>query len=86
MDKHDEKDPGFACFTIQGGSLLNQNGVAASHQPHYLKWLRYYLDFCEKYTFEPANPKSLPNFIRKLKETRQNEKLREQAQAPPVPG
>ena len=70
-----------ASLVSQYRSLLNKNGVAPSHQPHYLKWLRYYLDFCEKYKFEPSNPKSLPNFIRKLKEKRQNEKLREQAQA-----
>lgn len=70
-----------ASLVSQYMSLLNKNGVAASRQTHYLKWLRYYLDFCEKYMFEPSNPKSSPDFIRKLKEKRQNEKLREQAQA-----
>ena len=22
---------------------------------HYVKWLRYYLDFCNKYKFDPSN-------------------------------
>jgi len=36
--------------------------------PHYRKWLRYYLDFCQKYGFRQSDTKSLPHFIKKLKE------------------
>ena len=32
----------------------------------YKKWLRYYLDFRQKYHFPPTQKHSLPRFIRKL--------------------
>ena len=32
----------------------------ALHGP-YQKWLRYYLDFCQKYQFPPRQEKSLPH-------------------------
>jgi hypothetical protein len=32
----------------------------------WLKWLRYYLDFCEKYGHAPEDSGSLPHFIAKL--------------------
>jgi len=32
-------------------ALLNQNGISDIHHNHYLKWLRFYLDFCDKYKF-----------------------------------
>jgi hypothetical protein len=38
---------------------------------HYLKWLRYYLDFGQRYRLSESNSQSLTNFIRKLKEKRQ---------------
>jgi hypothetical protein len=34
----------------------------------YLKWLRYYLDFCKKYHAPPKQAGSLPLFIQKLQE------------------
>lgn len=37
----------------------------------YKKWLRYYLDFCQKYHFSPAHTQSLTRFIQKLQEKRQ---------------
>jgi hypothetical protein len=46
---------------------------------HYLKWLRYYLDFCHKYGHSESNSQSLPNFIRKLKEKRQTDVQQKQA-------
>ena len=35
------------------------------------KWLRYYLDFCQKYRFAGDKFESLPNFLNKLKEQAQ---------------
>jgi hypothetical protein len=34
----------------------------------YRKWLRYYLDYCEKYHFSSRDQNSLPRFIGKLRD------------------
>ena len=47
--------------------------------PNYRKWLRYYLDFCQKYDFEPSDSNSLPHFIDILRQKRQSDVLRKQA-------
>jgi integron integrase len=44
-----------------------------------LKWLRYYLDFCQKYRFRESSTRSLPNFIGKLKERGQTDIQQKQA-------
>jgi hypothetical protein len=41
--------------------------------------LRYYLDFCQKYNFPPAQADSLPRFVRKLQEKKQTTVQQEQA-------
>jgi recombinational DNA repair protein (RecF pathway) len=45
----------------------------------YKKWLRYYLDFCQKYRFPPKHKESLPRFIQKLQEKKQTNAQQEQA-------
>ncbi len=45
----------------------------------YRKWLRYYLDFCEKYDFNQLNKKSLNPFVNKLENKGQTEQQRKQA-------
>jgi hypothetical protein len=60
--------------------LLDQGGVLSGYRPHLKKWLRFYLDFCQKYTFEPADGKSLPHFDGKLQEKGQADWMRRQAQ------
>jgi integron integrase len=45
----------------------------------YKKWLRYYLDFCQKYHFPTAHTQSLPRFIQKLQEKKQTNAQQEQA-------
>jgi hypothetical protein len=50
-------------------------------QGAYQKWLRYYLDFCQKYHFPPKQGKSLPAFMQKLQEKRQSKVQQEQAAA-----
>ncbi|MBN1931862.1 MAG: hypothetical protein JW786_09670 [Desulfobacterales bacterium] len=59
--------------------LLNRKGINNNHQPHYKKWLRYYLDFCNKYEYNPKDIRSFPAFNDKLKNKKQPESLRKQA-------
>ena len=40
--------------------ILGKNGIPKNQYSYYLKWLRYYLDFCHKYNFEKMDFKSLP--------------------------
>jgi len=68
-------------INAQFNALLNKNNIPKRYQNHYLKWLRYYLDFCHKYGFSEPNPQSLPNFVRKLKEKRQTDAQQKQAKS-----
>jgi hypothetical protein len=52
---------------IKYDELLIKELVPVKFHFHYKKWLRYYLDFCEKYQVEKANKESLTSFINKLK-------------------
>ena len=52
----------------------------AEQRPHYHKWLRYYLDFCHKYSFAPMDRLSLPAFQEKLRAKHQPESLCQQAE------
>ena len=61
-------------------SELLHSGVSSREQPHYLKWLRYYLDFCRKYEYDASVPESLPHFIQKLSQKRQNMAQQKQAE------
>jgi hypothetical protein len=63
-------------------ALLAQKQIPPNSQPHYLKWLRYYLDFCRKYNFKESGKKSLPHFINKLKEKKQSDQQQNQAFIP----
>ena len=47
--------------------VLGKNGIPKNQCRYYLKWLRYYLDFCHKYNFEKMDFKSLALFIDKLR-------------------
>jgi len=64
---------------IQYVTYLNKRGVIADHQGHYKKWLRYYLDFCDKYPVPDANSDRIRLFCEKLKDKKQSESQREQA-------
>ena len=44
-----------------------QHGVAGQHRSHYLKWLRYYRDFCHKYALEPRDRRNVPAVDEKLR-------------------
>ena len=58
---------------------LNAKGIAPEFHGFYRKWLRFYLDFCEKYNTDPQKPDSLPDFINKLRDKNQPEPFQKQA-------
>ncbi len=58
---------------------LAQDGVPPHQQPHYRRWLRFYLDFCAKYDQPPLERGSVRAFLRKLEEKNQAEWMRKQA-------
>lgn len=60
-------------------AFITRSGVLSGQHRYYIKWLRYYLDFCHKYNFGQKEEKSLAAFMEKLKEKRQAENLRKQA-------
>ncbi len=51
---------------------LSQQSISIQKQPYFIKWFRYYWDFCMKYNFNKGNPKSLPHFIKKLESKKQS--------------
>jgi integron integrase len=59
---------------------LAQQNLMAGQRPHYHQWLRYYLDFCSKYSFAPTDRLSLPAFQEKLRAKHQPESLCQQAE------
>lgn len=58
---------------------LSQNQVPPYQQPHYRKWLRFYLDFCDKYDQRSLDRESVRAFLRKLVEKGQPDWMRKQA-------
>jgi integron integrase len=58
---------------------LKKRSIPEGLRGVYRKWLRYYLDFCQKYHFPPANGESLPRFIEKLQEKKQTTEQQQQA-------
>lgn len=64
---------------IQYITYLNKRGIIAAHQGQYKKWLRYYLDFCDKYPVPDANSDRVRLFCEKLRDKKQSESQREQA-------
>jgi site-specific recombinase XerD len=51
--------------------VLHQRAVPESFQPHYRKWLRYFLDFCRKYPPPDAKSEQVRLFIEKLRSKKQ---------------
>jgi len=56
----------------QFDTMLIEKNIPKSAHTDYRKWLRYYLDFCHKYHFDNSKKESLPHFIKKIKDKRQN--------------
>ena len=60
-------------------AALAEKAVPQRLNFHYKKWLRYYLDFCHKYQLDKSANQSLSDFIKKLREKRQNDQQQKQA-------
>ena len=58
---------------------LGQKGISIQTQRICTKWLRYYLDFCQKYSLKKGHDADLKAFMVKLKEKGQGLDLRRQA-------
>jgi integron integrase len=59
--------------------ILEETKIHSNQVGYYVKWLRYYLDFCSKYDFQNNDSESLPVFIDKLRSKKQNENQIQQA-------
>ena len=59
--------------------FLEQSSVLAPHRPHYIRWLRFYLDFCHKYHHDPEHAASFGPFDQKLQAKNQERWKRQQA-------
>jgi hypothetical protein len=58
---------------------LRRTRVPFADAQEYLKWLRFYLDFCAKYEFPPRDGDSLEPFLQKLTQKRQTIAQQKQA-------
>ena len=59
-------------------ALLVQKEIPEKLHFYYRKWLKYYLDFCQKYDFQ-SDKGSLSHFITKLKDKKQTVQQQKQA-------
>jgi integron integrase len=62
------------------GEVLAARQVPRDQWRNYHKWVRFYLHFCQKYHYPPADAKSLPLFIEKLASKSQTAAQQTQAQ------
>jgi integron integrase len=60
---------------------MTAHSVPPDRRADYLKWLRFYLDFCLKYHHAPRDEESLSPFLQKLTQKRQTPELQKQAAA-----
>jgi integron integrase len=58
---------------------LQRDRIPQNERKYFLKWLRYYLDFCQKYQHNKMDCQSLPLFIEKLQSKKQNDGQQKQA-------
>ncbi len=58
---------------------MKNAGISFELQQEYRKWLRFYLDFCEKYYLAPADRESPSGFMQKLNEKGQSPEKQKQA-------
>ena len=62
-----------------GDAILEKRAVAPTQRADFKKWLRYFLDFCEKYPVPESRPDQVRLFIDKLREKRQTPAQQNQA-------
>lgn len=54
-------------------TFIQTQGVKKGTAGLYLKWLRYYLDFCQKYRESPSHKENLTPFLNKLRTKHQTD-------------
>ena len=64
---------------VRFSRILTIRKVPFSRHGEYRKWLRYYLDFCDKYSPPPVRSERVRLFIRKLQEKKQPLEFQKQA-------
>jgi site-specific recombinase XerD len=69
-----------AQLTNQFTTYIGQQGIPSGQHNYYLKWMRYYLDFCYKYQFDQGTDMSLSAFLKKLDQKKQPVQLQKQAE------
>ena len=60
-------------------SFMSESTINVSLHTHYIKWLRYFLDFCTKYNYSPNKNDSLKEYVKKLHQKNQNTQKQKQA-------
>lgn len=60
---------------------LESAAIAGHLRPHYHRWLRFFLDFCSKYQWDPTSASAVKPFLSKLESKGQEEWKRQQAAA-----
>jgi len=58
---------------------LEANGIPVTHFEYYKKWLRYFVDFCEKYAATAEKSEQVRLFLEKLQTKKQSAFQRQQA-------
>ena len=53
-------------------AFMKGNGIPLSKERYYLKWLRFYWDFCHKYAGKSEDDENLSKFLDKLTEKNQS--------------
>ncbi len=64
---------------INFDSQLNDRKISPERHKYYRKWLRFYLDFCDKYKHDPKNSDSLHRLIGNLLDKNQSKQQQKQA-------
>lgn len=59
---------------------LSEAKVPIFSREFYMKWLRYFLDFCHKYGYNSADPKSIAPYVEKLESKKQSAAYQRQAE------
>lgn len=58
---------------------LRNRAIPMNQHGFLMKWLRYYLDFCEKYRMVDSEERTLGSFLDKLREKKQTKAQQQQA-------
>jgi len=60
-------------------SALEEKEIPRENRGYYLKWVRFFLDFCHKYGFDDRSRESLAPFIKKIQQKGQTSEQQKQA-------